>query len=106
MPARGRTTFSARSILGATLLAGGAAFLLAKAGLWTLMLSQIRVETYAEFLASLPPLAIALLRETIAVVFSRHVYFTLLSGLLVSFWPMLLIVAGASLLIQSRVAGN
>lgn len=91
---------------GAILLALGALFLALKSGFLGLALDAARMETPSEFLASLPALAIALVRAGNEALFSQHPYFTVLSRVLLSFWPMLFIVAGVSLLIQSSVAKN
>ena len=90
--------------IGAALLALGMVLFAVRSGLFVLTFSAGKIETWADIVATLPTLAIGLLRAGTDVVFSQHAYFTVLSRVLVSFWPALLMAAGAALVIRSQAA--
>lgn len=100
MASRGPATISAKPILGAGLLGLGTVMLLTKPTFAAVTQGVARIETWGDLRANLPALLLALLHSIADILFSPHAYFAVASKLLVSFWPLGLVAAGAVLLLQ------
>lgn len=99
MAAHGRSPLGTKTLLGTAMFALGAAILLNK-------LAHFFADTSTELIGALPAMGMALLRAATTLPFAGHGRFAVVLGVLVSFWPLLLIAAGSGLLIQSQVAKN
>jgi hypothetical protein len=85
-----------KPILGTALFALGTAVVLTR-----LVFFLTNSET--DVLGALPAFGMALLRASTTLPFSGHGLFAVVLGVLVSFWPLLLIAVGGALLIRSEV---
>lgn len=99
MSTQEKSALTSRFVVGAALFTLGTAILLGK-------LAVFFTDASAELIGTLPAIGMAFLRASTTLPFSGHGLFAVVLGVLVSFWPLLLIAAGSGLLIQSQVAKN
>ncbi len=99
MSAQEKSALASRFVVGGALFSLGAAIVLNK-------LAHFFADTSTELIGVLPAVGMALLRASTTLPFAGHSRFAVVLGVLVSFWPLLLIAAGSGLLIQSQVAKN
>lgn len=99
MTAQERSALGAQPVLGTALFAFGTALLLSK-------LALLLADARTELVGAVPAIGMAILKASTTVAFAGTGLFAVVLGVLVSFWPLLLIAAGSGLLIQSQVARN
>lgn len=99
MTAQKKSALGTQPVLGTALFTLGIAILLSK-------LAFFFTDTSTELIGVLPAVGMALLRASTTLPFAGHGRFAVVLGVLVSFWPLLLIAAGSGLLIQSQMAKN
>ena len=105
MTAQQTSSRSIKSILGAGLLALGLFFLFVNLDGVAAQISAIAGAS-AETLGILPALGLAGMRALQAYNFDHAGFLSSLQQILVSFWPLLLIVAGAGLLMRRTLEGR
>lgn len=99
MTAQERSALGTQPVLGTALFAFGTAMLLSK-------VAFLLASASTELIGAIPAIGMAILRASTTVAFAGNGLFAVILGVLVSFWPLLLIAAGCGLLIQSQVARN
>ena len=99
MTAQERSALGTQPVLGAVLFAFGTALFLSK-------LAFLLASASTELIGAIPAIGMAILKASTTVAFAGNGLFAVVLGVLVSFWPLLLIAAGSGLLIQSQVVAR